>query len=519
MKIKFLVVAVLISVPSLGFAQDLSVNMEVAGGPNGPVPFTDVTQQPVTQQAVPQVELPNRSIYFTPPRTQTPSAPSSTQNLPSPTIRTPVTVAPTERNPFNPSTVVPATSNNNYQPVRASSSSLPSTSLPSMSDRPVSMPASTAAAGTSLGGMAGGASNILGSIGNGAESLMGGNNPFGAISKTLGGFGDKLEGSIGNLLNGTLGQGGTAAAGTAAAGGTAGAAGGAGGAAGGAGGAGGAGAAVMDIGNILLSVLQMAQMLQQTGVQTNQLQTLNDQLGVNSQELAVTRAVYDAIGTAPSGGSSSGGGSGGSSGGGSGLSNSLATAVPTSLSSTTGGASSGMASVLQAGGQVGNFIDSKAGSLFDLYSFGQGLMGSIQDFSSDPLGATMDILSMLAGGSPSSKLSNMSAEEMASYGLEVPGALSTQFNGVALQNGQAALDAYAARKARYDSLAAATARSKSLNETAELNTLSSIEGARATSDAVAQSGADAARNAANAELRNQADRKRDLQSDATALLD
>jgi len=391
----------------------------------------------------------------------------------------------------------------NYQPVNTGNTSRPFTNNNFM---------------TGTGNAVGTGINALGS-GVGAFQSAQNGDYFGAAAQGIDAIsalagsdlGGKLMGTAGNILNGTVGQAGTAAAGAA------GTAGGAGGAAGGAGGAGGAGAAVMDIGNILLSVLQMAQLLQQTGVQTNQLQTLNDQLGVNSQELAVTRAVYDAIGTAPSGGSSSGGG--GSSGGGSGLSNSLATAVPTSLSSTTGGASSGMASVLQAGGQVGNFIDSKAGSLFDLYSFGQGLMGSIQDFSSDPLGATMDILSMLAGGSPSSKLSNMSAEEMASYGLEVPGALSTQFNGVALQNGQAALDAYAARKARYDSLAAATARSKSLNETAELNTLSSIEGARATSDAVAQSGADAARNAANAELRNQADRKRDLQSDATALLD
>jgi len=185
-------------------------------------------------------------------------------------------------------------------------------------------------------------------------------------------LGQKLTGSFGNLMNGTLGQaGGTGAASSA------------GGSAGGAGG-GGAGAAVMDIGSIIQGVLQNMQLSNQTQIQSNQLGTLGHVLNVNTQDLAVTKAINGNIGTAQDfsqnqaglisalgssvNGIFGGGGSGGSTDG-------------------SGGTSGGMASVMRAGSQVGGFLNNSAGNLWDLFSSAQRLMSVAGNFGNDPVGS------------------------------------------------------------------------------------------------------------------------------------
>jgi hypothetical protein len=324
-------------------------------------------------------------------------------------------------------------------------------------------------------------------------------------------IGQKLTGSFGNLMNGTLGQ-----AGGSAAGGATGAASGAGGSSGGAGG-GGAGAAVMDIGSIIQGVLQNMQLSNQTQIQSNQLGTLGHVLNVNTQDLAVTKAINGNIGSTQdfsknqaglvsSLGNSvnnifGGGGSGGSSAGGS------------------GGTSSGMAGVMQAGSQVGGFLNNSAGNLWDLFSGAQRAMSVAGNFKNDPIGSARDILSMLFGGNPSNRLTQMSSEEMLQAGIDVPGALAASYNSQILADAKNAVAANQSRTQRIQALSQAAQSSRSLNETAAVQTQVGIEQLRNQNEQIGQQATGVSASAANAERAAQLEMERRRLNNAQRLND
>ena len=335
-----------------------------------------------------------------------------------------------------------------------------------------------------------------------------------AIQQLMGSeMGSKVMGSVGNALNGTLGQGASSAA-SGAAGSAGSSAGGAAGSAGSSGGgAGGAGAAVMDIGNIIQGMLQNMQLGQQTGIQTNQLSTLTNTLDVNSKDLAVTRAINSNIGVAPAAGgmtSSLGNSSvAGILGGGGGSSGSMAGGG----SGTTGG----MSSIMQAGSQVGNFLSDKMGSMWDLFSSAKNIIGSASNFANDPVGTARDILSMLFGGNPSNRLAEMSAEEMMQAGVAVPGAMASSYNSGILSSSAQAVSANNERLQRIAALNQSLAQSKSLNETAAIQSQIGIEAARMQNEQIAQQATQTQAAAANNERAIQLEMQRRQQQNGAMM--
>ena len=335
-----------------------------------------------------------------------------------------------------------------------------------------------------------------------------------AIQQLMGSeMGSKVMGSVGNALNGTLGQGASSAA-SGAAGSAGSSAGGAAGSAGSSGGgAGGAGAAVMDIGNIIQGMLQNMQLGQQTGIQNNQLSTLTNTLDVNSKDLAVTRAINSNIGVAPAAGgmtSSLGNSSvAGILGGGGGSSGSMAGGG----SGTTGG----MSSIMQAGSQVGNFLSDKMGSMWDLFSSAKNIIGSASNFANDPVGTARDILSMLFGGNPSNRLAEMSAEEMMQAGVAVPGAMASSYNSGILSSSAQAVSANNERLQRIAALNQSLAQSKSLNETAAIQSQIGIEAARMQNEQIAQQATQTQAAAANNERAIQLEMQRRQQQNGAMM--
>lgn len=219
-----------------------------------------------------------------------------------------------------------------------------------------------------------GLSDSLGSFGslmqNGLGSLGFGSDAIQSASTAIGGLGDAAEKSINKLLGGVAGAATT-----------------------------GAGMPVLDIGNLALELVKLTGQMELTSLYSDQLSTLLNTSQVAAEGLAVTRGLLDQIGAVGNLTSQVGG---------------IFDQLNSAASSVSSSGSlmvdtvNGQVSVASPITTIAGMAENKVNGLFDIYTAAANMA---QGFTSDPVGTSVELLSMLFGG-PTNHIQTMSEDAM-----------------------------------------------------------------------------------------------------------